>query len=87
MQLHGDTITIGLELTMEEIREFEQFVRTHLYEIRAIEMEEGGALHSSALIALLVSLKHTRPEMSIPFLEQREAISPLYGKLHWICYD
>jgi hypothetical protein len=87
MQLSGGILTIGLELTIEEIRELEQFLRAHLEEIKKIEVEEGGALHSSALIALLVSLKHTRPEVEIPFLEQRGAISPLYGTLHWVCHD
>jgi hypothetical protein len=87
MQFDGDALTIGLDMSMEEVREFEQFVRPRVEYIEMIEVEEGGTLKSSALLALLVSLKRTRPELRIPFLERGTTNSNVYGTLHWICYD
>jgi len=87
MQFDGDVLTIEPEMSMEEIREFEQFVRPRLEYIETIEIEEGSPLRSSALLSLLVSLKRTRPELRIPFLEKRSTTSPVYGTLHWICHD
>lgn len=86
MQFDGDTLTIDPELSMEEIREFEAFVRPRLEYIEAIEVEEGR-LKSSALLSLLVSLKRTRPELSIPFLAKGVNASPAYGTVYWMCYD
>ncbi|MDD2370351.1 MAG: hypothetical protein PHQ90_13705 [Sulfuricurvum sp.] len=87
MQFDGDALTIGLDMSMEEVREFEQFVRPRIEYIETIEVEEGGTLKSSALLALLTSLKRTRPELRIPFLERGTTTSNVYGTLHWICYD
>ncbi len=87
MQFDGDILTIGLDMSMEEIREFEQFVRPRLEYIEMIEIEEGAALNSSALLSLLISLKRTRPEIRIPFLEQGSTTAGGYGTLHWICHD
>lgn len=86
MQFDGDTLTIDSELSMEEIREFEAFVRPRLEYIEAIEVEEGK-LKSSALLSLLVSLKRTRPELSIPFLSKGVSVSPAYGTVYWMCHD
>ncbi len=87
MQMNGNVLTVGLGLTIEEIREFEQFVRSRLEDIARIEVEEGTLLQSSALIALFVTLKHARPEISIPFLDQKKIVSPVCGTLHWVCHD
>lgn len=87
MQFDGDTLTIGLDMSMEEIREFEHFVRSRLEYIETIETEEGTLLGSSALLALLVSLKKTRSTLKIPFLEQGVTASGNYGTLHWMYHD
>jgi len=87
MQFDGDELTIGLELSMEEIREFEQFIRPRLEYIETINIEEGSLLKSSALLSLLVSLKRTRPELNIPFLNQGISVSAAYGTVHWMCHD
>ena len=87
MEFDGDALTIDLSMGMEEIREFEAFVRPRLEYIEAIEAEEGTILKSSALLALLVSLKRSRPELKIPFLSQRVSSSEEYGTLHWMCHD
>ena len=87
MEFDGDALTIGLDMSMEEIREFEQFVRPRLEYVETIEVEEGTLLQSSALLALLVSLKRTRNDLKIPFLEQGFITSGLYGTVHWMCHD
>jgi hypothetical protein len=87
MQFDGDALTIGLDMSMEEIREFEQFVRPRLEYLETIEAEEGALLHSSALLALLVSLKRTRSALKIPFLERGLMASGTYGTVHWMYHD
>ena len=87
MQFDGDVLTIDLGMSMEEIREFEQFVRPRIEYIETIETEEGGELTSSALLALLSSLKRSRPELKIPFIERGSTRAASYGTLHWICHD
>jgi hypothetical protein len=87
MEFDGDVLTIGLNMSMEEIREFEQFVRPRLEYLETIEVEEGSILQCSALIALLVSLKRTRSVLKIPFLERGTTASDTYGTLHWMYHD
>ncbi|WP_295020801.1 hypothetical protein [Sulfurimonas sp.] len=87
MEFNGDELTIELDMSMEEIREFEYFVRSRLEYIELIAVEEGTTLKSSALLALLVSLKRTKPELKIPFLEQGMSNSSAYGSIHWMCHD
>jgi hypothetical protein len=87
MEFDGDALTIDLSMDMEEIREFEAFVRPRLEYIETIEIEEGTLLKSSSLLALLVSLKRSRPELKIPFLEQGMTSSDVYGTLHWMYHD
>jgi len=87
MQFDGDVLTIDMTMTMEEIREFEEFVRPRIEYIETIDVEAGGELKSSALISLLVSLKRSRPELNIPFLKQGFSTSASYGTVHWMCHD
>ena len=87
MEFDGDALTIDLSMGMEEIKEFEAFVRPRIDYIDRIEIAEGGVLKSSALLTLLASLKKTRPEIAIPFLDKGVSVSPAYGTLHWICHD
>jgi|GEM_PF-734672 len=84
MQLDGDIITIDLSMSLEDILNFEDFVRPRLEYIQRIEVEHGSVLKSSALLALLWSLKQSKQELNIPFLEQEKAIFSQSGTLHWI---
>ncbi|MFA6136496.1 MAG: hypothetical protein WC667_00280 [Sulfurimonas sp.] len=87
MEFNGDALMIDMDMSMEEIIKFEEFIRPRIDFIETIEVEEEGALKSSALLSILVSLKKTRPELQIPFLEKRLSISPAYGTIHWTCHD
>lgn len=87
MEFDGDVLTIGLGMSMEEVREFEAFVRPRLDYLETIEVEEGSVMQNSALLALLVSIKETRKEIKIPFLERGLISSGSYGTVHWIYHD
>lgn len=87
MEFNGDVLIIDADMSLDEIVEFEEFIRLRIDYIEVIEVEEGDALKSSALLSILVSLKRTKPQVQIPFLEKGITISPAYGKIHWICYD
>jgi hypothetical protein len=87
MEFDGDALTIDLSMSMEEIKKFEAFVRPRIDYIDRIEVEEGGVLKSSALLSLLASLKKTRRELIIPFLDKDMTSSAAYGTIHWICHD
>ena len=87
MEFNGDSLTIESSMSMEEILEFETFIRPRLEYIEIIEVVEDGALKCSALLALLSSLKKTRNDLAISFLDKRAVSSPEYGTIHWICHD
>ena len=87
MEFNGDVLTIGIDMSMEDILEFEEFIRPRIDYVEVIEVEEGGLLRSPTLLSILVSLKRTRPELQIPFLEKKEISSPEYGRVHWMCHD
>jgi hypothetical protein len=87
MEFDGDALTIDLSMSIEEIKEFEAFVRPRIDYIDRIEIEEEGGLKSSALLALLASIKKTRPEIVIPFLEKGSYKSVSCGTIHWIYHD
>lgn len=87
MEFNGDVLSIDINMTMEEIIEFEDFIRTRIDYIDAIEVKEEGSFKSSALLSILSSLKRTKPELQISFLEKRVVISPEHGTIHWICHD
>lgn len=87
MEFNGDVLTIDINMSMEEIIEFEDFIRTRVDYIDVIEVKEEGLLNSSAFLSILSSLKRTKPELQISFLEKRVAISPKYGTIHWIYHD
>lgn len=87
MEFNGDSLTIESSMSMEEILEFETFIRPRLEYIEIIEVVEDGALKCSALLALLSSLKKTRNDLEISFLDKRAVSSPEYGTIHWICHD
>ncbi|MDD2652549.1 MAG: hypothetical protein PHX44_05820 [Sulfurimonas sp.] len=87
MKIDGDVLTIDLNLSMDEIVTLEEFIRPRIEYIERIETEDGSVLSSSALLSLLVSIKKTRPQIEIPFLEKEQTISFSYGTVHWTYHD
>lgn len=87
MEINGEVLTIDTDMSMEEIREFEEFIRPRIDYIEIIEVEESGSLKSSSFLSILTSLKRSKPELQISFLEKGMSTSEVYGKMNWICYD
>ncbi len=87
MEFNGDVLTIDSSMSMQEILEFEAFIRPRLEYIEIIEVSDEGALKCSALLSLLSSLKRSKSDLQIPFLDKRAVSSPEYGTIHWICHD
>lgn len=87
MEIDGDVVTIDMDMSMEEVHAFEAFIRPRFEYIETIEVNDEGLLKTGALVALLVSLKKTKPDLSIPFLERRIFNAKGYGTMHWICHD
>jgi hypothetical protein len=87
MKIDGDVLTIDLNMSMDEVIKFEEFIRPRIEYVEKIEAEESSILASSALLSLLASIKKTRPEIEIEFLEKGSSISSLYGTVHWTYHD
>jgi len=87
MEINGDEIIIELDMPMDEVVKFEEFIRPRIEYIEKIETEPKGTLTSGALLSLLVSIKRTRPQIEIPFLEKGWATSSTHGTLHWTYHD
>lgn len=87
MEFNGDILTIDIDMSMEEIIEFEEFIRPRIDYVEVIEVEEKGLLRSMSLLSILASLKKTKPELQIPFLDKKAISSPIYGIVHWIYHD
>lgn len=87
MEFNGDVLTIDSNMSMDEIKEFEAFIRPRIEYIETIEVIEVKGLKSSALLSILSSLKKTHPELSIPFLNKGSVSSSGHGTIHWICHD
>lgn len=87
MEFDGDVLSIDIDMSLDKISEFEEFIRTRIDYIETIDVKENAELQSSALIAILASLKRTKPELKIPFLEKGKLDSKTHGSVNWICYD
>lgn len=85
MQFDGDAITIDASMNMEELAEFEAFVRPRIEYIERIDVEENAPLQSGALIVMLASLKKSRRELVIPFIEKGHYSASGLGTLLWVC--
>lgn len=84
MQFDGDAITIDVSMNMEEIVEFEAFIRPRIEYIEQIDVEENGPMQCSALLGLLSSLKKSRRELSIPFIEKGYYSALGLGTIFWV---
>ncbi len=87
MEFNGDVLTIDIDMSMEDILEFEEFIRTRIDYVEVIEVEENGLLRSPTLLSILASLKRTKPELKIPFLEKKILCSPEDGTIYWTYHD
>ncbi|MDQ1245322.1 MAG: hypothetical protein QG565_1663, partial [Campylobacterota bacterium] len=56
MKIDGDVLTIDLNMSIDEVIKFEEFIRPRIEYIEKIESEEQSILSSGSLLSLLVSI-------------------------------
>lgn len=67
----GDRLVLDSTLDYDECGELKDFLVDKLEYIEEIELEMSeNSIPSSALVAILLSLKKTNPKINIPFLEK-----------------
>lgn len=83
MYIDGDRVVVSNELDLSEVMEFAQFVKERLDYIDGVDIEEENLENfgTSALFALLASLKKTKPDLDIPIL--KEFNSEKFGTFNW----
>lgn len=88
MTIDGDVLEIELDMDLEEVVELKKFVEPRLEYIESIEViGEKDSFTSSSLFALLFSIKRSKPEMVIPFIDDGKSELAEYGVMNWISYD
>ncbi len=89
MQIDGDRLNISLDMTQADIDELKKFVLPRLEYIEEVGFEGGDDEMplSSALIAFLVSLKKTKSDIKIPFIDGGGFDFKKLGKAEWICHE
>jgi len=88
MTIDGDVLEIELDMDLGEIIELKKFVAPRLEYIESIEVVgEKDSFSSSSLFAMLFSIKKSKPEISIPIIDEGVLKLSDYGNLHWICHD
>ena len=88
MTIDGDVLEIELDMDLGEVIELKKFVESRLEYIESIEIVgERGVFVSSSLFAMLFSIKKSKPEISIPIIDDGVLNLSDYGSLHWIYHD
>lgn len=88
MTIDGDVLEIELDMELEEVVELKKFVEPRLEYIESIEVVgDRDSFISSSLFTLLFSIKKSKPEMLIPFIDDGKFTLTEYGVMNWINYD
>lgn len=85
-EVDGDQLNISLEMELDDVVKFHEFIKDKLDYIEAINVEENEFMvfKTSALFQLLVSIKNTKPSLSIPIIDTNCIDFKDYGKVKWI---
>jgi|GEM_PF-580427 len=85
-EVDGDQLNISLEMELDDVVKFHEFIKDKLDYIEAIHVEEKEftIFRTSALFQLLVSIKNTKPSLSIPFIDNAEVEFKDYGLVKWV---
>jgi len=67
MDFENGVLTINPEMTFNEIKDLNEFVKQNLEEIDSINLEEDKNMANSSIIALILSAKIQKPTLNIPF--------------------
>ena len=88
MTIDGDVLEIELDMDLKEVVELKAFVEPRLEYIESIEViGDKDRFESSSLIALLFSIKKSKPELKIPFIDEGKFELADYGVMHWMNHD
>ena len=88
MTIDGDVLEIELDMDLAEVIELKKFVETRLEYIESIEVIGArDRFASSALFAMLFSIKKSKPEIRIPIIDDGVFNLADYGSVHWIHND
>ncbi len=84
--IEGDSINISLKIGLDDVCELKEFLKDKLKYLEEVGVSgDEGSFGTSALLQLLVAIKHENPKISIKFLEQGMQL-PKFGKTEW-CYE
>ncbi len=85
-EIDGDELNISLNMQLDDVIHFYDFIKDKLDYIEAINIEKGEfkIFETSALFQLLVSIKKTKPSMSIPLIDNKEVEFTEYGTIKWM---
>ena len=85
-EVDGDELRLSLNMQLDDVIHFYDFIKDKLEYIEAIniEEEEFEIFETSALFQLLVSIKKTKPSISIPFIDNKEVKFTEYGVIKWV---
>ena len=85
-EIDGDELNISLNMQLDDVIHFYDFIKDKLDYIEAINIEKGEfkIFETSALFQLLVSIKKTKPSMSIPLIDDKEVKFTEYGTIKWV---
>lgn len=83
MYIDGDRVVVSNQLDLSEVVELTTFIKERLDFISGVDIEEGNldGFGTSALLALLASLKKTKPDLDIPIFQ--ESKSEKFGNFKW----
>ena len=85
-EVDGDELNISLGMQLDDVIHFYDFIKDKLDYIEAINIEESElkTFETSALFQLLVSIKKSKPSMSIPLIDNKEVKFTEYGTIKWV---
>ena len=85
-EIDGDELNLSLNMQLDDVIHFYDFIKDKLDYIEAINIEKGEfkVFETSALFQLLVSIKKTKPSMSIPLIDNKEVKFTEYGTIKWV---
>lgn len=85
-EVDGDQLNISLDMQLDDVIHFYEFIKDKLDYIEAIHIEDGElkTFETSALFQLLVSIKKTKPSLSIPIIDDKEVKFSEYGTIKWV---
>jgi len=88
MTVDGERLIISMDMDLDEVVELKEFIAPRIEYIDEIVFEENEMpFVTSSLLQLLVSVKRTRPDMVIPFLDGGDADVKPFGKQYWKLHE